>query len=150
MQQLTPGEASFQAEEASYNLLCSRLHLVGRTTTLHSQNHLCKTPGSTVAVFHPKSSSVHLTSDIQDKKMKNCIASSIFTYYFTLLPSHFCCLSTWLGKFIQGCWAGIFLLQCSHRPQERSTAFKSPVTELLYNLISNHFISRVMQVTAVR
>jgi len=33
MQQLTLGEATCLTEEVSYNLLCSHLHLVGRTTT---------------------------------------------------------------------------------------------------------------------
>lgn len=45
----------------------------------------------------PTSSSVHFTWDIYDKKMKNSIASRIFTYYFTLLPSHFCCLFRIVG-----------------------------------------------------
>lgn len=83
---LTSGEASSLAGGASYNLLWSCLYLVGKKTTLHSQNHLCKTSGSAVTVFPLKSSSVHLTSDIYNRKMTNCTASRLFTYILFYSP----------------------------------------------------------------
>lgn len=151
MQQLTPGEASFQAEEVSYNVLCSRLHPVGRTTTLHSQNHLCKTPGSTVAVFHPKSSSVHLTSDIQDKKMKNCIASTIFTYLLFYSPSLALLLFVYLtGQVYSGLLGWHFSFAVLTQTTGEKHCFQEPCNWALIHLISHRFFRRVMQVTAVR
>lgn len=92
-------------------------------------------------------------SHTQEKKDKFFIilpSGFSLTNYFTLLLSHFCCLSAWQAKFIQGCWAGIFLLQCSRRPCERSAAFNSPVTKLSGTVISHTFIRRVLQVTLVK
>lgn len=125
MQQLTPGEASFQAEEESHNILCSRLHLVGRTTTLHSQNHLCKTPGSTVAVFPPKSSSVHLTSDIQDKKNDKLYCLQDFHLLIILLsfpPTFAVCLLDWASLFRA---VGLAFFFCSAHTDHRREALLS-------------------------
>lgn len=150
MQQLTSGEG----EEGRDNQLCSHFQLVGCNTALHPPDHLYRTPGSTVAGLPPKSVSVHLTAHTHRKKKDRLFimlpSGFSLSNCFTLLPSPFCCLSARQAKFIQGCLAGMFHLQCSRRPCERGAAFTSPITELLGNVISHTLIRRVVQATVVK
>lgn len=107
------------AEEGKDNQLCSHFQLVGCSTALPSPHHFYKSSGSSDCVPSKISISPPCISHTQEKKDKFFIilpSGFSLTHYFTLLPSHFCCLSASQVRFIQDCWAGIFLLQCSHRP----------------------------------
>lgn len=86
-------------------------------------------------------SPLHMRHIWQKNEKFYCLQDFHLLFYSPALP---------LLLFIQNCWAGISLMRCPHRPRERSIAFKSPITELLDNLISHNFISRIIQVTAVR
>lgn len=102
-----------EAGEGRHHQLSSHFQPVGCNTALHSPDHLYKTPRKNSGIL-PFKICISPPRHTHRKKKKDKLFITLppgfsLTNYFTLLPSHFCCLPARQARFIWGCWSGHFL-----------------------------------------